>query len=127
MAVDVADLIFVRLAHVGDKKIVARVETPLEFFYLHLRNASFHCFLLAFFLTADSAKLVVVYQFCDGAMRPASRAIGILTQLELAKLHPQRVDEQQSSNQRIAFPEDQLDDFRGLNHTDETRQNAQHS
>src|ERR1700733_6697340 len=98
MAVDITDLILVRLAHVEDKKIIARVQTALKFFYLHFRNASFHCFLLALFFTADSEKLVVVYLFFDGAMRSAGRAIGILTQLELAKLHTQRVDEQQSSN-----------------------------
>jgi hypothetical protein len=60
-------------------------------------------------------------------MRPADRAIGILAQLEFAELHAQRVDQQQASDQRLAFAENQLDHFGGLHHADQPGQNAQHS
>ncbi len=60
-------------------------------------------------------------------MRSASRAIGILAQLEFAELHVQRIDQQQPANQRLALAQDQLDDFRRLHHADQPGQNAQDS
>src|SRR5580704_2100983 len=125
--VDVADLILMRLTHVEHEKILARIQTPLELFDLYFGNACFHWFLLALFFTANSTKLVVVYQFCDGAMRPAGRTVGILAQLELAELHAKRIDEQQPPDEWVTLAKDQLDDFSRLNHTDQSGQNAQHS
>src|SRR5580704_2976175 len=125
--VDMADLIFMRLTHVEHEKILARIQTPLQFFDLYFGNACFHWFLLAFFFTADSTKLVVVYQFCDGAVRAAGRAVGILTQFELAELHAQRIDEKQPPDEWVTLAKNQLDDFSRLNHTDQSGQNAQHS
>src|SRR5271168_3548934 len=60
-------------------------------------------------------------------MGAADGAIGILPQLELAELHAQGIDQQQSANQRIALAENQLDRFRRLNHADESGQNSEHS
>ena len=39
MSADVADLVFVRLAHVEHEEILFRIETPLQFFDLNFRNA----------------------------------------------------------------------------------------
>src|SRR5580692_4961193 len=125
--VDVADLILMRLAHVEHEKVFAGIETPFEFLYLYFGNACFHWFLLALFFTANSTKLVVVYQFCDGAMRPAGRTVGILAQLELAELHAKRIDEQQPTNEWVTLAKNQLDHFSRLNYAHEARQNAQHS
>ena len=60
-------------------------------------------------------------------MRAADRAIGILAQLQFAELHAQRIDQEQSSGERIALPQNQLDGFGGLNHADQPGQNAEHS
>ena len=108
MPFDVTDLIFVQLAHVEHEKIFARIQTPLELFDLYFGNACFHWFLLAFLFTPDSTKLVVVYQFCDGAVRAAGRAVGIFTQFELAKFHAQRIDEQQPPDEWVTLAKNQL-------------------
>ena len=39
----------------------------------------------------------------------------------------ERIDEQQASSERRALAEDELDGFRSLDDTDQTRQNSQHS
>jgi len=49
--------------------------------------------------------------FGDGAMGAASRALWIFPQLQLAELHPQRIDQQQPPNQRIATTQNQFDSF----------------
>ena len=60
-------------------------------------------------------------------MSSADRAIRILAQLEFAELHVQGIDQQQAANQGFAFAQNQLDDFGGLHHADQPRQDAQHS
>src|SRR5271155_2911540 len=102
MSANVADLIFVRLAHVEDEEILFRIQTALQLFYLNFRKSSSHRFLLP----TNAAKLVVVYQLRDRRMRAADRAVGILAQLEFAKLHAQRVNQQQPSDERLARAED---------------------
>src|SRR5271166_5177850 len=101
MSAKVAYLIFVRLTHIEDEEILSRIQTPLQFFYLNLRNSSYH----RFFLPANSAKFVVVYQLRHRGMRAANRAIGILAQLQFAKLHAQCIDQQQPSDKRLARTE----------------------
>ena len=73
----------------------------------------------------DAAKLVVVDQLGHGRIGAADRAIGILAQLQLAEAHGERVDEEQAADQRLAFAEDQLDDFGGLDDADDAGKNAQ--
>src|SRR5271170_7262597 len=123
MSANVADLIFVRLAHIEDEEILFRIQPPLQLFYLNLRNPVAH----RFFLPANAAKFVVVYQLRDRGMRAADRAIGILAQLEFAELHAQRVDQQQAADERLTHAENQLDHFGGLHHAHQTGQNAEHS
>ena len=59
-------------------------------------------------------------------MRAADGAVRVLAQLEFAELHTQRVNQQQATDERLAFAEDQLDDFRGLYHTHQSGQDAEH-
>jgi len=47
-------------------------------------------------------------------------ALGILAQLEFAEAHVQRIDQQQAADEGIAFAEDELDHFSGLNDAYET-------
>src|SRR5207245_5363289 len=77
MAANVADLIFVWLAHIQDEDIFACVQFLLELFHLHLWHIGCHWR----FLPAYSAKLVVVYEARDRRVRAADRAVRIFTQL----------------------------------------------
>src|SRR5215467_12986657 len=74
MSLDIADMVFVRLAHIKHKQVVAGIQTAFEFLYLHFRYACFHGLLLA----TNSAKLLIVYQLRNGGMSAAGRALGIL-------------------------------------------------
>ena len=56
-----------------------------------------------------AAELLVVDQRRDGRVRAAHRAVRILAQLQLAELHPQRVEQQEPADQRLADAEDQLE------------------
>src|ERR1700739_4467016 len=98
MSADVADLVFVRLTHIEDEKIFLRIQTALQFFDLNFGNSCFH----RFFLPANTAELVVVYQLGHGRMRAADRAIRVLAQLKLAELHAESVNQQKPSDKRIA-------------------------
>jgi hypothetical protein len=60
-------------------------------------------------------------------MRSARRAVRVLAQLQLAKLHPQGIDQQQPPDQRFARAQDQLDHFGGLHHAHQSRKNPEHS
>ena len=91
-----------RLAHIEHEQIFFRVQTPLQIFHLNLGNTVAHGLLLS----TDAAKLVVVYQLRDSGMRTAHRAIRILPQLQFAKLHAQRVNQQQPPDQRLAYTQD---------------------
>src|SRR5579862_3570232 len=98
MSAKIADLILMRFAHIEHKKILAGIKSALEFFHLHLGNRCFHGLLL----TTNSTKLIVVYQFCNGRMSAASRAVKVLPQLEFTELHAQRVNQKQAADKRLA-------------------------
>src|SRR3984893_13468648 len=59
-------------------------------------------------------------------MGSAGRTIGILAQLQLPKLHAQRVDQKQSSHQRITLAQNQLDGLSRLNHPHQAGENSEH-
>ena len=58
-------------------------------------------------------------------MRPADRAIRILAELQLAELHPQRIEDQESTDQWFANPENQFQRFVRLNAADDARQDTE--
>ena len=60
-------------------------------------------------------------------MRAARGTCGVLSNVDRAELHPERVDEQQPAGERLADSDDQLDRFRRLNRPHQTRQHAQHA
>src|SRR5215472_9363163 len=124
MPIEVADLIFVRLAHVENVEIVAPIEARLQILGRNFWNTGHGARCL---LAANAAEISIVDQLRYGAMRPADGAIGILAQLELAELHGKRVEEQQASDKRRALADDQLQSFGGLNRADNSRQHAQNS
>src|SRR5690348_183735 len=60
-------------------------------------------------------------------MRSAHGAVRIFTQLEFPELEVERIEEQQSANQRLALAENQLDGFERLNRSNDAWQHSQHS
>src|SRR5262250_2058948 len=75
MAVQIADLKFVRLAHVENEKIIAVIETRLQFARSNFGNLDTWS---RRFFAADAAEFIVVDQFCNGRILSANRAIRIL-------------------------------------------------
>src|SRR6266849_6191362 len=124
MSVDIADLIFVRLAHVEDEEIIAVIETMLQFARSDFRNVQVA---FVFFFTADAAKLVVIDELVYQAIRAAHRASFIFAQLQLAELQRHGVEQQQTAGERITFAENQLDGLHGLQRADNSRQYAKHA
>src|SRR5262249_47359188 len=57
----------------------------------------------------------------------AGGALGVLAQLEGAEVHPESVDEQETTDERVADPEDELNHFRGLDDADQAGEDAEHS
>ena len=72
----------------------------------------------------DAAELVVVDQLFD-LVGSAGRAAWIFAQLERAEVHAQRVDKQQSADQRLADAEDELDDLGRLDDSNEAGEDAE--
>ena len=79
------------------------------------------------FFAANAAELVVVDQLVDRAMLAAHRAIRILSQLQFAEFHAERIEEQQAADEAVACAENQLDRFHRLNGADDAGQHAEHS
>src|SRR5256884_3175021 len=124
MPLQIADLIFMRLAHIENEQIVSAIEAGLEFArsnfrHLHGRTRSF--------FPAHTAELVIVDQLVDRAVRSAHRTIRILAELELAELHAESVKQKQAPHEIVPAAEDQLDRFHRLNGANDSGQNAEHS
>src|SRR6266850_262878 len=122
MPLEIADLVFVRLAHIQDKYVVSMIQPRLQLArrdlrHLHRRAGSF--------FPAHAAEFVVVDKFGDGAMGAAHRAVWIFPQLEFTELHSQRVKEQQAPNKIVTGAKNELDRFHRLNRADDSRQHAQ--
>ena len=96
-AVDLCDLELVLLADVdhGDAK-VGVIECTFHFLDVDFVRV----FLRLSRLIRNAAKLVVIDQFADGRVVTANRTLGIAAQFDLAKLHLQRVENQQSPDER---------------------------
>src|SRR5258708_16354887 len=106
MSLEIADLVFVRLADIENEKIIPAIETGLQFArsnFRHLHGGA------GSFFAAHTAELVVIDQLGDRAMRTAHRAIWIFAQLEFAEFHSDGVNEQQAPHEIIPAAENQLD------------------
>ncbi len=82
-AVEVADLVLMRLTHVKQYKVFFRVKTLLQFFHADFRYAVGHWFLLS----SQSAELFVINEFSHSGMGSANHAVSIFAQLKFAKFH----------------------------------------
>ena len=83
--VQVANLVFVWLAHIQDEEVVTPVEARLELPRRDLRYAQVRS---RGFFSAHTAKLIVVNELVNGAVCATHRAIRVFPELQLAELHP---------------------------------------
>src|SRR6266478_6146156 len=122
MSLEIADLVFVRLAHIENVQIIPTIKPGFELARSDLRNLHGRAGGL---FAAHAAKFVVIDQLGDRRMRSAHRAVRILAQLELAEFHPESVKQQQASHEIFPAAEDQLDRFHRLDGADDSGQNAE--
>jgi hypothetical protein len=118
------DLILVRLAHVENRQPVAAVEAFLELDGTDVSGVVHRCWLRC---GINPAKLVVVDELGDGRVRTAYRAVGILPELQLAELHSERVEDEESADERLAGADDELDRLGRLDAPDHAREHAEHA
>src|SRR6266403_2966854 len=121
MSLQIADLIFVRLADIENEQIIPAIEAGLEFArsnFRHLHGGD------GSFFAAHAAEFVVIDQLGDRAMRTAHRAIWIFAQLEFAEFHSESVKQEQASYEIIPAAKNQLDRFHRLDRADDSGQNA---
>ncbi len=60
-------------------------------------------------------------------MDAARRTVGVLAQPDFPEAHPKRVVDQETTDERFADPEDQLQGLGGLDGADHARQNTEHA
>ena len=70
------------------------------------------------------AESFIVDEMCDRRPRPADCAIRIFLEAQRTKLHPQRIEEKKTSDQRLADTGDQFDRLRRLDRADDSRKHA---
>src|SRR6266404_2534166 len=111
VSLEVADLKFVRLAHIQNEEIVAAIQPGFQLAWRDLRNLDVRR--RSFFAT-HTAEFVVVDELVDSAVSSAHRAIGILAQLQFAEFHRQSIKQQQAPGETVAAAENQLDRLHSL-------------
>src|SRR5262249_13356282 len=99
VAFQITNLVFMRLAHVENEKVVAAIESRFQFTRSDFGDLHIGC---GSFFAAYAAEFIVVDELCDGAMRATHWAVGILAQLEFAEFHSQRVKQKQAANKTVA-------------------------
>ena len=124
MALKIADLILVGLAHVENEEIVSTIESGFQIAWRNLRHLHRRA---GSFFAANAAKFVVIDEFVNRAMRAAHGAVRVLAQLELAESHSQCVKQEQATNEIVPTAENELDCFHRLDRANDSGQNAEHS
>src|SRR5207244_11462212 len=76
---------------------------------------------------AETAEFLVVNQLLDGRIRTADGTFRVLAELQLAEFHLERVEHKQPANQRVLFPEQQLECLDRLDRADDSREDAEHA
>src|SRR5690606_666988 len=113
----VHDVVLVIPANVQNEGPIPGIQTALK---LDNRDLGYALLLLAIRYRRNSAELLVVDQLRLGWMIAADRAIRILADLERAEAHLERIDHEESSDQRLAHARKHLDHFGGLQRPDES-------
>src|SRR5712692_7613757 len=124
MSLKIANLVFVRLAHIENEQIISTIESGLEFArrdFRHLHSGPGSLF------AAYAAEFEVVDQLGNRRMRAAHRAVRIFAQLEFAEFHSESIKEQQASDEIVAAAENQLDRFHRLDGADDSGQDTENA
>ena len=119
-----ADLEFPRLAHVEQQERILAVEPRLQLLdrrlirRRRLRDRRGR---------RDAAELFVIDEFGHGGMVAADRALCVLPYFQLAEPHLQRIEEQESPDQRFTGAQNRLDRLGRLDRANHARQDAQNT
>ena len=76
---------------------------------------------------ARPAKFFVIDRRENCWILPANRTLGIASQVKLSEFHSQRVEVEETSDERLTDADDQLDRLNRLQHPDNARQDTEHS
>src|SRR5213594_1134992 len=112
---------FHRLSNVEEDDRFAPIDLLLQ-----LRDRDLELLPDLFRRTPQAAELLVIDEFLDRRTRSADRALGVLAQLELPKLHPERVEDEETADERVAPPEEKLDRLDRLDRPDDAREHTEH-
>src|SRR5439155_13954066 len=112
---------FHRLSNVEEDDRFAPIDLLLQ-----LRDRDLELLPDLFRRTPQAAELLVIDEFLDRRSRSADRALGVLAQLELPKLHPERVEDEETADERVAPPEEKLDRLDRLDRPDDAREHTEH-
>src|ERR1017187_8823256 len=122
-AFDVGDFVFVRLAHINDLDAKLRIVERL----LHVLHRDFVGIDgRVYWFGCDAAEHFVIAQFLDGWMFAADGALRVAAEFQFAELHVERVEQQQSPDERTALADGELQNFRRLDAADNAGQHAEH-
>src|SRR5260370_16051056 len=124
VALKIADLILVGVAHVENEEIVSTIEPGFQIAWRNLRHLHRRA---GSFFAANAAEFVVIDEFVNRAMRAAHGAVRVLAQLELAEFHSQCVKQEQAANEIVPTAENELDCFHRRDRANDPGQNAEHS
>src|SRR3981081_3668179 len=116
---DAADLVLIWLANVHQHKVIFALNFRFKIERRNPRNSQF-LFRLSVSL-GQAAKLLVVDQFMNSGVLATDRSILILAHLEFAKPRFQSIETDQSPDERLTSPKDQLHCLNRLHHTDHSR------
>src|SRR3989475_10217085 len=120
--VQARDLPFHRLSDVEKDHLFALVNLLLQ-----LRDRDLELLPDLLRWTPQAAELLVINEFLDRRIRSTDRALGVLAQLELPELHPERVEDEETADQGVAPPEKKFDRLERLNRSDNAREHPEHS
>src|SRR5262249_11872695 len=98
VTVEIADLIFVRLAHIENEDVILTIEAPFEFLRSDLRNRN----AVLLFFTTDTTELLIVDEGSNRGRGAADGAFGVLAQLELAEAHAKGIDQEEPPRECVA-------------------------
>jgi len=121
-ALDAADGLLVRLAHVEEEMVISRMAEIFEFVDSH----GWHVGSCRTGL-GNAAEALVINGLGDGGFVAAHRTVGIAAQRERAKAHAQRVEVEKLAEQGLADAGDQFDGLERLHRSDQAGQHAENA
>src|SRR5262249_15387348 len=121
----IRDRILVRFPHVHEDEAFATVTALLELLDADLRHASEHR--RRRYQRRFAAEGLVVDEPGDGRPGTTHRALRVLANAELPEAHRERVDQDETSDERLADAEENLQRLDGLHRPEKARQNTENA